>query len=186
MRTIRVEILSAAISWYSTTIFRLRSSQVVQGYLRYTIASATAIRYRFGLRSSHCHAYDTVFFYFMQLRYSSPWTFLAYHCTYDISCDLHTIFSSPIVACHAAWQTLALSSLNYSFTQITHLLTLSHTQIHTKTFIERSLFLAVHFTHLWFRPKRVYTARSSVNRRRLSLSEGGESQLQLLLPTRKR
>lgn len=96
LRTIRVEILSAAISWYSTTIFRLRSSQVVQGYLRYTIASATAIRYRFGLRSSHCHAYDTVFFYFMQLRYSSPWTFLAYHCTYDISCDLHTIFSSTI------------------------------------------------------------------------------------------
>lgn len=138
MRTIRVEILSAAISWYSTTIFRLRSSQVVQGYLRCTIASATAIRYRFGLRSSHCHAYDTVFFYFMQLRYSSPWTFLAYHCTYDISCDLHTIFSPTIVACHAAWQTLALSLINYSFTQITHLLTLTHTH----TYVHRALSLS--------------------------------------------
>lgn len=147
MRTIRVEILSAAISWYSTTIFRLRSSQVVQGYLRYTIASATSMRYRFGLRSSHCHAYDTVFFYFMQLRYSSPWTFLAYHCTYDISCDLHTIFSPTIVACHAAWQTLALSSLNYSFTQITHLLTLTHTQAHTHTHTSSALSFSLCTSH---------------------------------------
>lgn len=137
MRTIRVEILSAAISWYSTTIFRLRSSQVVQGHLRYTIASATAIRYRFGLRSSHCHAYDTVFFY-MQLRYSSLNIFdKSFYLRYKLwlAHDIPTI-----VACHAAWQTLALSSLNYSFTQITHLLTLSHTN--TYKHIHRALSLS--------------------------------------------